>query len=694
MRAALLIAPLLGLLACGPGEKDGKGKGTNTGDPTQPAQCVNPPSTVNWACTNTEEAPPFLAQVGCIEDFEAIASLPLDASIPGAISAKTVVDLLDGDTLYFMNSQTYPLHEMFVENNLVPPFHPIPLTGEFIEQYTSPNRRFVLGAITYYEEPDVWAYEIAPYDTATPEMIELAYTKIRDNAFFGENLQFHPTSEAQSDNASQLAEVCEISTDDLFQGITYQPLNLGTTTGQLAFRTAEEVDGVPIYFREIPVLDAVPNDIGITAGIITDAYQTPLSHINVLSQNRGTPNMSLIGAWENEELRALDGKWVELTVDAFGWSIREITFEEAEDWWVDNKPDPLESFPPDLTVRQITDVQDILDLDNLSKADAITASIPAFGGKCTHFGGMSLIGPDVPMRPAFGIPIAHYWDFMEANGFRDRVESWLDETHPNFDPDFQADPVYRQDKLHELQIDMMAAPLDPTFLADLTAKLEAQFPGERMRFRSSTNAEDLGAFTGAGLYTSMSGYVDDPDEPMEAAIKTVWGSVWNPRAYDEREYYSIDHLNVGMALLVSPSFPFEEVNGVAITNNIFDPSGLEPAFYINLQMDNWSVVLPEMGVTSDQVLYYFDRAGQPIVYIGHSNLIPKGYTVIDTQQMFELGTALKAIHQYFFEVYGDRNFYAMDTEFKFEDDDSADGKTRELFMKQARPYPGRGGIGR
>ena len=72
------------------------------------------------------------------------------------------------------------------------------------------------------------------------------------------------------------------------------------------------------------VLDHVPNDIGVVSGIITGKHQTLLSHINVLSQNRGTPNMALIGAFDNETLTALDGRWVELSVGAFDWSIKEV----------------------------------------------------------------------------------------------------------------------------------------------------------------------------------------------------------------------------------------------------------------------------------------------------------------------------------------------------------------------------------
>jgi phosphoenolpyruvate synthase/pyruvate phosphate dikinase len=162
----------------------------------------------------------------------------------------------------------------------------------------------------------------------------------------------------------------------------------------------------------------------------------------------------------------------------------------------------------------------------------------------------------------------------------------------------------------------------------------------------------------------------------------VWASVWNPRAWEEREYWGISHTDVGMALLVNPTYDNEQANGVAITANLFDTSGLEPAFYINVQQGEASVVLPEEGVTTDQILYYYQSPGQPVVYIRHSNLVPAGETVLSNAELYELGTALAAIHAHFLPAYGrSGGFYAMDTEFKI----TEDGR---LEVKQARPYPG------
>ena len=62
--------------------------------------------------------PDFLRRIGCRKDFDALASEPLDASIPGARSVKVVLDTLDGDALYFQNSKKYQIHYEFASAHL------------------------------------------------------------------------------------------------------------------------------------------------------------------------------------------------------------------------------------------------------------------------------------------------------------------------------------------------------------------------------------------------------------------------------------------------------------------------------------------------------------------------------------------------------------------------------------------------
>jgi hypothetical protein len=515
-------------------------------------------------------------------------------------------------------------------------------------------------------------------------MITMAYQKIADSSFFGDSLYFHPSSEAITNIAKTLpSSIKIITTDQLYAGINYQPLNCRTSIGKLVFFKAAELDQNYLSFRDIAVLDAVPNDISVTMGIITEAFQTPLAHINVLSQNRGTPNMALRGAFTNTELRALQNKWVKLTVDPFKYTIVEVTKEEADTWWNANSPSVVGIANMDTTVKDLRNVEDILDLKTKSLGEALKAALPAFGGKASHFSAFPHMDKEkVPFPKAFAIPIFYYWQFMQQNGFNIRVAEML------ADPQFQDDPAIRDAMLKSLRKDMKKAPVDTAFSKLLLAKLSADFPGIRMRFRSSTNAEDLDGFTGAGLYTSNSGGPDDLTDILNA-VREVWSSVWFFRAFEERTYRRIDHKAVGMALLVHNSYPYEEATGVAITGNIFDQTGMEPGFYINVQYNGSSVVLPDTGVKTDEFIYHYSFQGQPIVYIGHSNMLPQGQsTVLTPKQVHTLGVALQEIHEYFQPLYGKdpTKKFAMDTEFKFDQPlNDPDGEP-VLFMKQCRPY--------
>ena len=625
-----------------------------------------------WSC-QVAEGDEYTRQIGCEQDFKFLASQPISASIPGARSGKTVLDRVDGNALYFQNSQIYPIHWEFASAHLSGDGLPIvPELGLFnTTEYFSPDRRFVLGAVTRYDEPGVWTYEVAPYDTASAEMIELAFREIASNTYFGDELLFHPTSVSVEAQAELLPDdIPIITTDELFAGITYQPLNLATSMGQMRFMTLEDLEVAPPGFREIGVLDAVPNDISVVAGIITAQFQTPLAHINVLSQNRGTPNMALRGAYENEELLALEGKWVELIVGATDWSVREVSLEEADAWWEEHKPEPLDIPPMDTSVEALTPIEDIVDVSTGDLSGELALAIPIFGGKASNFSVLAQVGEEVHTPKAFAIPVAHYNRFMEQNGFWDEVDVML------ADEEFLGDGATRKARLEQLRDDMKAAPVDEDLLATVTDYLNTNYPNTRMRFRSSTNAEDIGGFNGAGLYTSKSGDPNDPDYPIEDALREVWASTWSLRAFEERSYYSIEQRNIGMATLCHRSFPDEEANGVAITRNIFDATGLEPAFYVNVQFGGESVVLPDTGVTTDRFLYYFFMPGSPVVYLGNSSLTDQ--PVMSDAFIHELGVALNALHNAFMPAYGGDADYAMDVEFKVDED--------QLWVKQARPY--------
>jgi hypothetical protein len=628
-------------------------------------------------CRIEGDPPESVGQLGCQADFDALASAPLDSAIPGARSLKTLIDRVDGDQLHFIDSNQFGIHWDFASAMLSGrglPLVPM-LAGFNATEYSAPSRRFLLGSLTFYEGPQVWVYEIAPYDSAGPEMIESAWRAIAQNTWIGGELFFHPTSDAVARSAAALpADVPVIQTDALFEGIDYQPLNFAEAYGRLRFVSTDALEETYLSFRDIVVLESVPNDISVVSGIITAAFQTPLSHINVLSKNRGTPNMALRNAFDDPALRALDGQWVRLNVASTEYTIEAVDVAEADAWWDANKPAEVGIPGADLSVQTLVDLDDALDPE-LDVHGAIGALTRAVGGKAAHYAVLRQID-DLPVPRGFAVPIHFYFDFMAQHGFDAQVDALL------ADPAFLEDPAVRDNRLAELRDQMRAAPLDPALERALLVKLRGEFPGTRMRFRSSTNAEDLEGFTGAGLYTSKSADPDDPERPIADAVRAVWASVWFFRAFEERSYRSIDHRAVGMALLVHRSFPDEAANGVALTANPFDPSGLEPAFFINVQRGETSVVQPPPGVLTESLLYFFDRPDQPATYLSRSTLVPEGETVLSAAQLFELGQALDSLRRFFSPIYGARaeGFWAMDVEFKF------DGDPPALFIKQARPF--------
>jgi pyruvate phosphate dikinase-like enzyme len=641
----------------------------------------------SWACSVVGEAPDFTSQIGCQADFDALASEPLVATLPGARSVKTSVDREYDGALSFQNSTRYPIHWDFLSANrsVAQGLGRVPALAEFNQtEYYSPSRRFALGALTHYEGPDRWVYEIAPYDTADADLIREAFDSIKANTFIGDRLEFHPTSLNVGAVAAALPEsVPQVSTDDLFQGIDYQPLNLAESYGRLRFVAAADLEESYVTFRDIVVLDRVPNDISVTQGIITAEFQTPLSHVNVLSQNRGTPNMALRGAMDSVDLRAFDGQWVHLVVSASDYQISAVDQAEADAWWEANKPAGVQVPGLDDAVTDLRDATEIVAAD-VAPADmlaVIKEGTRAFGGKAANYAALTHIeGLRVP--PAFAVPVYYYRQFMAENGFDAQVAALL------ADPAFTSDPAFRDQKLEELRDAMRAAPVNPEFEALLVDKLTTDFPDQRMRFRSSTNAEDLDGFTGAGLYTSRSGELADPESPVLDAVRRVWASVWSFRAFEERSYRSIQHEAVGMALLVHRSFPDEEANGVALTNNPFDKSGVDPAFYVNVQLGELSVVQPEPGTTTEEFLHYFDLQNQPVSYLSDSNLVAPGTRVLSSSQVQELGVALDLIRSHFTQAYAPAGgaWWAMDVEFKF---DGEGDEVPPLFIKQARPFGNR-----
>ena len=201
--------------------------------------------------------------------------------------------------------------------------------------------------------------------------------------------------------------------------------------------------------------------------------------------------------------------------------------------------------------------------------------------------------------------------------------------------------------------------------------------GQSLRYRSSTNNEDLPGFSGAGLYDSKT---QDPDETEEdgidKSIKAVWASLWNFRAFIERDLHGIDHLSTAMGVLVHPNYKGELANGVAVS---FDPLyGTQGSYYVNTQLGEDLVTNPDAHSVPEEIL--LEQSGS-YTSIATSNRAGQGQFLMNDAQMVQLRGHLEAIHAHFEGLYnpGPGEPFAMEIEFKITSDDV-------LAIKQARPW--------
>lgn len=200
-----------------------------------------------------------------------------------------------------------------------------------------------------------------------------------------------------------------------------------------------------------------------------------------------------------------------------------------------------------------------------------------------------------------------------------------------------------------------------------------------LRCRSSTNSEDLQGFSGAGLYESCTH--KSSEGKLSKSIKQVWAGAWTYRAYQEREFYRIDHLKASMAVLIHPNYKKELSNGVAVTKNIYDIN--YRGFYVNVQIEEDMITNPDAESIPEEFLISVKGLGDryEVEYIRYSNRVPDGYKIVSPAHIKELTGYMEFIQNHFISKYNaiHDDSFAMEIEFKVT-------SSGILAIKQARPW--------
>lgn len=591
-----------------------------------------------------------------VDHFKAMAYHEGGLLLPGR-TLKFLIDRRDPakPAIYFMNSN-------FTEGGERPEaakyhFHLAERVLEDFEEtlssfgkvtYDTLEKRYIAGSVqTFFvdgsKEP-LYGIQFFPQDVAKNDIIATAI-KILMSRFSIEGAQvaFVATGEQQTVDEGTRAKLAELGVgtktlDEVLGAIDFIPLNRGEAWGYLRMFPA---DPNALAATDIPVFDELPLDLTVVAGTITRAYQDPTSHVNLKSKERGTPNMVLRSAGpDNAELAKWVDRPVKLTVNVDSFTLTPSSEGEVMAKLAERLDKPWVSLPYDETDA-------ILSYAQMCPSDPrrCLTQVRSFGAKAAMLGFMT--SPDVLGRrrdpgslsadygydivpPGVGIPFTFYRRFVDhaPNGaLRAGIDTLIADVIANKLAPKELDA--RAKAVREL---FLTAEFPPGMVEQIRSRIEAALPGvPKIKVRSSSNAEDMPHFDGAGLYTSYAATLTKKDDPekrckvkvdgvklkmkpktLSCAIRGVYASLWNKRAIDERTFARLDHRTAVMGIAVVPKYDLKSpiaANSVVITRIVATQNVY--GYTLSSQKGNVLVTNPEPGTLAENTIAAFNEPFEP-----------------------------------------------------------------------------------
>lgn len=629
-----------------------------------------------FICLGTSSAqsrPAYLLKIDSKKDFDILKGDPLSKNFNG-IECVKIVYVLATKKLYYLDSKRYKWHYPFVTEVL----NDTDDLEQFnLKNYSNTNiRNYVLATFNYNVNTKNYFLQFAACDNPTDELINTLTTKVEATFFKKNEFKLLLNSTVLLRRKRDLEKKHKIVTgDELYKDQTFQPICVGKTTGILKYVHADSLKQSTNYSNCVLLLYGNSNEIPVCKAVITNEFQTPLSHICLLTNNRKTPCAAQRNIFNNDTLRKLANKMVEVIVDNEKVIIKGSNAQTAKN----KKPAKLIKLNADTTIKEITD------LEKLRYKQKI-----AFGSKVCNLAELKRVKYKDKLlatpEKAFAIPFHYYAEHIKKNGIDIMISSLLADSVA-----LKNDSILDK-RLKKIQSAIKKAPINNALLQKVNLMCSYRFGTNKTRFRSSSNCEDEANFNGAGLYTSATGIVADTNKRIEKAIKKVWASLWNARAFKERAFFNIDHSTVYMAVLVHPAFDNELVNGVAVTKNLY--RSYDFGFVINMQKGEEEVVSPKPGMVCEQVISYmnnnyadFYNKNRSADWISYSG-INSTASLLTADELMQLTLQLERIKKYFYDLYNvwskkEYKNFAMDVEFKLIE---GPDKKRTFLFKQARPY--------
>lgn len=503
--------------------------------------------------------------------------------------SKFIIDIKSKE-LYFFDVNVFRMHADFVLNIL----WKVPWSEDSIREYNlnyEQNKpRFILGYVTHHRKIDVWTFSFWEGDKIDAAGIARVAKQLR-RVFF-KPLRFRPDSPAQLAVADVVRRrgVPTITNDQIYKSAPYQSFHNGTAVGKLrVVPPGTPYESLIFAPTDIVLLQESYPDISPVAGIITTVFSTPLSHVNLRATAWNIPNAGYVDAFA--KYSDLDNQIVYYEVSDTQHVLRPATTAELA------KYQPVRVRKVDLPPANLTNA-------NMPMLDHIGAKdITSYGAKTANLGEIASARlPEVHIPAGFGVPFFYYVRHMRQNGLDKRIRTLLGDAR------FASDAAWRKSELEALRAAIQAAPLDPAVLNALYKRVKVKLGGVGVFVRSSTNAEDLDGFSGAGLYDTVPNVRGK--QALGEAVKKVWASLWNYRAVEERALFGIDHRQVYAGVLIQVGVDATAA-GVLITANLYDPSDTD-SFTINAKW-GLGIRVVEGKRIPEQVIYDTGNFGTKII---------------------------------------------------------------------------------
>ena len=529
------------------------------------------------------------------DDWKNQVAFPLDPFLAATDAdqvrwLKFLILANDPTRVYFQDSTKYALHYDFAKARF-PQFSKMSRTDfDAVSLYLT-NQQAIVGSLLFPPGTNVLEFGIqfAGQDPYPPEWVAKYLPPVRQavNAPAGTKAFYFPAFEQTQ--AAQMNEDA-LKAQGIYLGSVYRWLSgdqvyaSGWAVGPLRFIAATNIDAAYAEGRlrstDILLTDGVPAHVPFVAGIISLAPATPNSHVALFAGANDIPFAYIEDHARQQQVQQWAGHEVVYRA-GIRYGYNRVTVSDVEGQLDDAARAELLALKAPVSAN-------IMPKQHYGQISADTALLlpedrQYFGGKAANYGILRRMLP-TNSEPAIAFSF-DLWDaFMDqtippgTNTLREVIRTRL-APFTHYPPDITAAQTNLA-AIRDLITDV--ANFTPEQKQAIIQALAPFDPSQKIRFRSSSNAEDSKSFVGAGLYTSYSGCLlddldnnkkgpcqCDPTEPKKQsvfkAMRKVYASFYNDDGFLERLRHGIDESQVAMGILAHYSAPDETemANGVA-----------------------------------------------------------------------------------------------------------------------------------